>query len=103
MQSLLLCRSQYSLCFCKKSKPNKKNLKMECMIFHKFFFENHMTLNPEKCHYMVISSMDPPQKIMLNNKDITGSNERKLLDFLLDSNLDIESQIRSLWRKAGQI
>ena len=62
-----------------------------------------MPLNPEKCHYMVIGSMDPPHEIMINNKEITGSNEGKLLDFFLDSKLEFESQISSLCREANQI
>ena len=41
---------------------------MEFMIFRKWFFENHMPLNPEKCHYMVIGNIDPPHEIMINNK-----------------------------------
>ena len=40
---------------------------------------------------------------MLNNNEITGSNEKNLLGILLDSKLNFESHmISSLWRKAGQ-
>ena len=45
------------------------------MILHQWFHENHMTLNPRKCHYMVIGSEDLPNKIILNNSKITSANE----------------------------
>ena len=31
----------------------RKSVEMKFMILHKWFHENRMTLNPEKCHYMV--------------------------------------------------
>ena len=48
---------------------------MEFMILHQWFHENHMTLNPGKCHYMVIGSRDLSHEIMLNNNKITSSND----------------------------
>ena len=80
----------------------KRNLKMDFMILHRWFHENHMTLNPGKCHYMVISSRDLSHEIMLNDDDITSSNEEKLLGIFLDSKLNFESHIGSLCRKEGQ-
>ena len=44
---------------------------MEFMILHQWFHENHMKLNPGKCHYMVIGSRDLSHEIMLNNNKIT--------------------------------
>ena len=61
-----------------------------------------MTLNPRKCHYMVIGSRDLSHKILLNNNKITSSSEEKLLGIFLDSKLNFESQIRSFCRKTGQ-
>ena len=80
----------------------RRNLEMEFMILHQWFHENHMTLNPGKCHYMVISSRDLSHEIMLNNNKTTSSNEDKLLGIFLDSKLDFESHIGSLFRKVGQ-
>ena len=80
----------------------RRTLEMEFMILHQWFDENHMTLNPGKCHYMVIGSMDLSHEIMLNNIKITCSNEEKLLGIFLDSKLNFESHIGSLCRKAGQ-
>ena len=38
--------------------PIRRNLEMDFMILHQWFYENHMTFNPGKCHYMVIGSSD---------------------------------------------
>ena len=80
----------------------RRNLEMEFMILHQWFHENHMTLNSGKCHYMVISSRDLSYEIMLNNNKISNSDEEKLLGVFLDSKLNFESHIGSLYRKAGQ-
>ena len=80
----------------------KNDLEMDFMILHKWFHENHMVLNPDKCHYIVIGDDDPTQKIILNNNEIASSNEEKLLGILLDSKLNFDSHITSLCKKAGQ-
>ena len=59
------------------------------------------SLNPVKCHYMVVGSRDLSHEIMLNNSKITGANEQKLLGIFLDRKLNFESHIVSLCRKAG--
>ena len=38
----------------------RKNLEMDFIILHKRFHENRIVLNPEKYHYVVIGSQDPP-------------------------------------------
>ena len=80
----------------------RRNLEMEFMILHQWFHENHLALNPGKCHYMVIGSKNLSHEIMLNNNTITSFDEEKLLGIFLDNKLNFESQIGSLCRKAGQ-
>ena len=76
----------------KKLNRIRRNLEMEFMILHQWFHENHMTLNPGKCHYMVIGSRDLSHEIMLHNNKITSSNEEKLLGIFLDSKLNFEAK-----------
>ena len=64
-------------------------------------FMRTTSLNPVKCHYMVVGSRDLSHEIMLNNSKITGANEQKLLGIFLDRKLNFESHIVSLCRKAG--
>ena len=86
----------------KNMRKIKNDLEMDFMILHKWFHENHMVLNPGKCHYIVIGDDDPTHKIILNNNEIASSNEEKLLGILLDSKLNFDSHITSLCKKAGQ-
>ena len=60
----------------------KINFEMDFMILHQWFHEKHMTLNPGKCHCMVIVAGIYQ---MLNNNKTTSSNEEKLLSIFLDS------------------
>ena len=80
----------------------KNDLEMHFMILRKWFHENHMILNPGKCHYIAIGDDDPKQKIILNNNEIASSNEQKLLGILSDSKLNFDAHITSLCKKAGQ-
>ena len=78
----------------------KNDLEMDFRILHKWFHENHMVLNPGKCHYIGIDDDDPSHKIILNNNEIASSNEKKLLGIFLDSELSFESPITSLYKKS---
>ena len=40
----------------------KNDLEMDFMILHKWFQENHMVLDPGKCHCIVIGMMTIPTK-----------------------------------------
>ena len=51
---------------------------------------------------MVIGSKNLSREIMLNNNEITSSNEEKLLGIPLDSKLNFESHISSFYSLAGQ-
>ena len=86
----------------KDLKRIRRNVEMDFIILHQWFHENHMTLNPGKCHYMVIGSRDLLHEIMLNNNKITSCNDEKLLGIFLDSKINFASYIGSLCRKAGQ-
>lgn len=57
------------------------------MILHGWF---HMILNPGKCHYIVIGDNGPSLKVILNDIEITSSNEENVARILLDSKLNFE-------------
>ena len=60
------------------------------MILHGWFHENHMILNPGKCHYIVIGDNGPSLKVILNDIEITSSNEENVTRILFDSKLNFE-------------
>ena len=80
----------------------KSELEMDFMIFHKWFYENHMVLNHGQCYYIVIGNNDHVHKIILNNNKFASSNEEKILGILSDSKLNFDSHITSLCQKAGE-
>ena len=80
----------------------RRNFEDDFMILYLWFHENHVTLNPGKCHYMVMGGRDLSHKIMLSNSKIISSNEEKLLGIILDIKLIFQSHIGSLCRKASQ-
>ena len=92
----------------KNMRKIKNNLKMG---WGKWFYENSILkmvlwksrgTKPGKCHYIAISDDDPSQKIILNDNEIACFNEGKLLGTLLESKLNFECHITSLYKKAGQ-
>ena len=44
----------------------KENLKFNFLVMQKWFFENHMVLNPGKCHYLVLGKRSNSDIINLN-------------------------------------
>ena len=86
----------------KSGKNDWNDLEMDFMILHKWFHENQMVPNPDKCHYIVIGHNDPSHKIILNNNEIPSFNEEKLLGILLDNKLNFDYHVTSLCKKAGQ-
>ena len=74
----------------KNTQAIKDDLEMDFLILHKWFHENHMILNPGKCHYIVIGSDEPTHKIILNNHEIASSDEEKRLGILLDGKLNFD-------------
>ena len=80
----------------------KNDLEIDFMILRKRFHENYRILNLGKCHYIVIGDDDPFHKIILNKNETASSNEEKILGILLDSKLNFDSLITSLYKKAGQ-
>ena len=59
----------------------KRNLEMDFMILYQWFHKNHMTLNRGKYRYLVIRGKDLPHEIMLNDNEITSSNEEKTIRY----------------------
>ena len=80
----------------------KENLKINFIIMQKWFYENHVVLNPGKCHYLVLGTRSNSDTINLNGTKLASSSYEKLLGILIDSNLSFDKHIKSLCRKAGQ-
>ena len=82
LNDIFLFISKYQLCndktlykFGKNMRKIKNNLEIDFMILHKWFHEDHMVLNPGKCHYIGICDANATHKIILNNDEIASSHE----------------------------
>ena len=80
----------------------KENLKINFLIMQKWFYENHMVLNPGKCHYLVLGKRSNSDTINLNGTKLESSSYEKLHGILIDRHLSFDKHIKSLCRKAGQ-
>ena len=80
----------------------KENLKINFLIMQKWFYENHMVLNPGKCHYLVLGNRSNSDTINLNGTKLASSSYEKLLGILIDRDLSFDKHIKLLCRKAGQ-
>ena len=75
---------------------------MNFLIMQKWFYENHIVLNPGKCHYLVLGTISNSDTINLNGTKLASSSHEKLLGILIDRDLRFDKHIKSLRRKAGQ-
>ena len=65
----------------------KENLKINFLIMQKWFYENHMVLNPGKCHYLVLGNRSNSDTINLNGTKLASSGYEKLLGIFTDHDL----------------
>ena len=75
---------------------------MNFLIMQKWFYENHMVLNPGKCQYLVLGNRSNSDTINLNGIKLASSSYEKLLGILIDRDLSFDKHIKLLCRKAGQ-
>ena len=69
----------------------KKNLKINFFIMQKWFYENHMVLNPGKSQYLVLGKRSNSDTINLNGTKVASSSYEKLLSILIDRDLSLIS------------
>ena len=66
----------------------------------RWFKENHMKANPDKCHLFLAANL--LTCVNINGFQRSNTNEEKLLDIKFDSKLSFESHVLSLCKKASQ-
>ena len=66
----------------------------------KWFKENHMKVNPDKCHLLLATNV--PASVNINSYNIKNSSEEKLLGTKIDNKLSFESHVSSICKKASQ-
>ena len=92
-----------------QSKPAIRNLdnivhKLEndCTIALKWFADNFMKLNADKCHLLVLGQRcDDPVIVRIGSVNVVSSYEEKLLGVEIDSKLSFENHVSKLCQKAS--
>ena len=77
------------------------NLENETNILMKWFTDNYMKVNTDKCH-LIVTKSDANITINLGEEIITNTSEEKLLGILIDNNLKFDKHPNNLCTKANQ-
>ena len=83
-------------------KEVKTVLKKDFEILQGWFYENHMVLNPGKCHYLIINKDIANESIELVKKTLHAEAEEKLLGIIKDKDLNFQSRTKSIIKTANQ-
>ena len=68
----------------------------------KWFFDDSMKLNPDKCHLLIFGRNNTDLTVHVGETVVTESLEEKLLGVTLDKNLDFKSHANATCKKQSQ-
>ena len=77
------------------------NLEQDSCKAIKWFEDNYMKFNADKCHLLIAGLKHEKVSIKVGDEIIESSDEEKLLGILIDSNFKFKSHIAKLCKKAG--
>ena len=67
----------------------------------KWFEENYMVLNADKCHFMCLGKNTENETFIFNNFIFDNSNEEKIIGIIVNNNLTCKSHIKILRRNVS--
>ena len=80
----------------------KNTLCFDFDLVSKWFEENYMVLNADKCHFMYLGKNKDNETFIFYNFIFNNSNEEKILGITIDNKLTFKGHIKILCRKAAQ-
>ena len=88
---------------CNKNLDNiVPKLENDCTIALKWFADNFMKLNADKCHLLVLGQRcDDPITVRIGSANVVNSYEEKLLGVQIDSKLSFQNHVSRLCQKAS--
>ena len=86
--------------FWHKLEPGLRKLESSTRDLFKWFKENQMKVNPDKCH--LFETTNSLTSVNINDFQITYSTEETLLGIKFDSKLSFENHVSSVFKKANQ-
>jgi len=78
------------------------SLENDAQRISKWFFDNTMKLNPDKCHLLIFGGNNTDDSVHIGETVVTESVEEKLLGVTFHKNLDFKSHVNAVCKKAGQ-
>ena len=92
-----------TICSCDKSLDTiTHKLENDCNVALKWFADNFMKLNADKCHLIVLGQRcDESVTVKIGNTDVVNSSEEKLLGVNIDSKLSFDYHVSKLCQKAS--
>ena len=86
----------------KKSNIVISRLRHDFAIISEWFYENHMLLNPDKCHFLTLGFNKPFSDFSFKNTIIKNVTDKKILGIVIDNNLNFKSHRKNICEKANQ-
>ena len=83
-------------------KEVKTMLKKNFRLLQECLYENHMVLNPGKCHYLIIHKDIANESFELGKKTLHAEVEQKLFVIIIDKDLNFQSHRKSIIKKSNR-
>ena len=80
----------------------KQTLRQDSQIVTKWFYENYMVLNSEKCHFMCLGQNTVNEIFVYDKIEMKNSKEEKILRLIIDNKLRFKSHAKNICKKASQ-
>ena len=77
-------------------------LKHDFAIASEWFYENYVIHNPDKCHFLTLGFNEPFPDFSFKNTIIKNATEEKILEIVIDNNLNFKSHMKKICVKANQ-
>ena len=80
----------------------KEKLRKVFKVVTDWFFENYVSLNPTKCHYMCLGKNKENDTFNFGNISLKNSKEEMILGLTIDNKLSFDNLVKKICRKASQ-
>ena len=80
----------------------KQTIRQDSQIITKWFYENYMVLNSEKCHFMCLGQNTVNEIFVYDKIEMKNSKEEKILRLIIDNKLRFKSHAKNICKKASQ-
>ena len=78
-----------------------KNFLNDFLILEKWFFNNFLVLNPDKCHFVTLWTPNTLANFKFENIKIKNSVSEKLLGVIIDNKLDFTEHLNTVCKKTN--